>query len=103
MLLVWVATVLIMDLNSTLITVSGLTLLRPLTVFFIKKFHKSVEILTLFLLKNLDLVEKIKKIKKNKITILKKRKSKNYICVGISGLYKICLTIKENIKWYKRL
>ena len=83
-----------MEFNSTLITVSGFTLLKPLTVFFIKKFHKSVEILTLFLLKNFDRGEKIKKNNKNKISILKKWKYKNYICSGISVLYKICLTIR---------
>lgn len=37
--LVWVTTVLTMDLNSTLVTVSGLTLLRPLTVFFLSKLR----------------------------------------------------------------
>ena len=83
-----------MDLNSTLITVSGFTLLKPLTVFFIKKFRKSVEILTLFLHKNFDLGPKIKKIYENKISIFEKWKSKIYICAGISVLYKICLTIK---------
>lgn len=83
-----------MDFNSTLITVSGFTLLKPLTVFFIKKFHKSVEILTLFFLGFLDLGQKIKKINENKISILKKWKYKNYICAGISVLYKIYLTNK---------
>ena len=92
--LVWFATVSIMDLNSTLMTVSGFTLLKPLTVFFIQKFRKSVEILTLFLHKNFDLGSKIKKINQYKISIFEKWKSRNYICAGISVLYKIYLTNK---------
>lgn len=38
--LVWVVTVLTMDLNSTLVTVSGLTLFKPLTVFFLSKLRR---------------------------------------------------------------
>lgn len=38
--LVWVVTVLSMDLNSTLVTVSGLTLFKPLTVFFLSKLRR---------------------------------------------------------------
>ena len=83
-----------MDFNSTFYTVSGFTLLKPLTVFFIKKFHKSVEILTLFFNKNFDLGPFFKKIDENKISIFEKWKSKIYICAGISVLYKIYLTYK---------
>lgn len=38
--MVWVVTVLNMDLNSTLVTVSGLTLFKPLTVFFLSKLRR---------------------------------------------------------------
>lgn len=38
--LVGVVTVLTMDFNSTFVTVSGLTSLRPLTVFFLSKLRR---------------------------------------------------------------
>lgn len=91
-----------MDFNSTYYTVSGLTLLRPLTVFFIKKFLKSVEILTLFFLGFLDRGEKIKKINENKISIFEKWKSRNYICAGISTLYKISLITINGVYQMKK-
>ena len=106
MLVVWVATVLTMDLNSTFYTVSGLTLLRPLTVFFIKNFRfsqlKKLRHTIKIFLKNLRL-EQFRKISQIKIYILgltARIKNQNfapasfYISAGISALYKIYLTIK---------
>lgn len=95
-----------MDLNSTYYTVSGLTLLRPLTVFFIKNFRfsqlKKLKRWILLLIKNLRL-EQFRKISQIKIYILgltARIKNQNfapanfYISAGISVLYKICLTTK---------
>jgi len=95
-----------MEFNSTLITVSGFTLLKPLTVFFIKNLRfsqlKKLKHLIQILIKNFRL-EQFRKISQIKIYILgltARIKNQNlgpasfYICAGISVLYKICLTIK---------
>ena len=98
------------DLNSTDYTVSGLTLLRPLTVFFIKNFRfsqlKKLKHTIKILLKNLRLQQFRKKSNMDIYIYGVNPATKNpklelalyYFGAGISRLYKIFLTIKENIK-----
>ncbi len=99
-----------MDLNSTYYTVSGLTLLRPLTVFFIKNFRfsqlKKLKQTINILPKNFK-SQRFTKISQMDIYIYglnpatknpKLELALYYFGAGISRLYKIFLTIKENIK-----